>query len=215
MKSVHAERKHGLFYYLEGTVALIEKELAVIDCGGVGYACHTSQNTCASIQSGKKTRLYTYLSIRENACDLYGFAEQEELNLFRLLLGVSGVGPKAALAILSIAPPSQLALCIITEDAKFLTQAPGIGKKIAQRICLELKDKLAKEQQTIQTGGGLVMQVPAQSGAVNAVSEAVSALMVLGYSQAEAMQAMEGLKTDSSLTAEELIRACLKKLAAQ
>lgn len=205
-----------MFYYLEGTVALIEKELAVIDCGGVGYACHTSQNTCASIQSGKKTRLYTYLSIRENACDLYGFAEQEELNLFRLLLGVSGVGPKAALAILSIAPPSQLALCIITEDAKFLTQAPGIGKKIAQRICLELKDKLAKEQQTMQTGGGLVMQTVTQTGgAVNAASEAVSALMVLGYSQAEAMQAMEGLKTDSSLTAEELIRACLKKLAAQ
>lgn len=205
-----------MFYYLEGTVALIEKELAVIDCGGVGYACHTSQNTCASIQSGKKTRLYTYLSIRENACDLYGFAEQEELNLFRLLLGVSGVGPKAALAILSIAPPSQLALCIITEDAKFLTQAPGIGKKIAQRICLELKDKLAKEQQTMQTGGGLVMQTVTQTGgAVNAVSEAVSALMVLGYSQAEAMQAMEGLRTDSSLTAEELIRACLKKLAAQ
>lgn len=205
-----------MFYYLEGTVALIEKELAVIDCGGVGYACHTSQNTCASIQSGKKTRLYTYLSIRENACDLYGFAEQEELNLFRLLLGVSGVGPKAALAILSIAPPSQLALCIITEDAKFLTQAPGIGKKIAQRICLELKDKLAKEQQTMQTGGGLVMQTVTQTGgAVNAASEAVSALMVLGYSQAEAMQAMEGLRTDSSLTAEELIRACLKKLAAQ
>lgn len=205
-----------MFYYLEGTVALIEKELAVIDCGGVGYACHTSQNTCASIQSGKKTRLYTYLSIRENACDLYGFAVQEELNLFRLLLGVSGVGPKAALAILSIAPPSQLALCIITEDAKFLTQAPGIGKKIAQRICLELKDKLAKEQQTMQTGGGLVMQTVTQTGgAVNAASEAVSALMVLGYSQAEAMQAMEGLKTDSSLTAEELIRACLKKLAAQ
>ena len=96
-----------MFYYLEGTVALIEKELAVIDCGGVGYACHTSQNTCAPIQSGKKTRLYTHLSIRENACDLYGFAEQEELNLFRLLLGVSGVGPKAALAILSIAPPSR------------------------------------------------------------------------------------------------------------
>lgn len=204
-----------MFYYLEGTVALIEKELAVIDCGGVGYACRTSQNTCASIQTGKKTRLYTYMSIRENACDLYGFAEQEELNLFKLLLVVSGVGPKAALAILSIAPPSQLALSIITGDAKFLTQAPGIGKKIAQRICLELKDKLAKEQETLQSGGGLVMVAQTQDSAENAVSEAVSALMVLGYSQREAMQAMEGLKADSKLTAEELIRACLKKLAAQ
>ncbi|MCD8356124.1 MAG: Holliday junction branch migration protein RuvA [Clostridia bacterium] len=204
-----------MFYYLEGIVALIEKELAVIDCGGVGYACRTSQNTCASIQKGKMTRLYTYMSIRENACDLYGFAEQEELNLFKLLLGVSGVGPKAALAILSIAPPSQLALCIITGDAKFLTQAPGIGKKIAQRICLELKDKLAKEQETLQSGGGLVMVTPIQDSAVNAVSEAVSALMVLGYSQTEAMKAMEGLEADPNLTAEELIRACLKKLAAQ
>lgn len=204
-----------MFYYVEGTVALIEKELAVIDCGGVGYACHTSQNTCASIRMGEKARLYTYLSIRENACDLYGFAEQEELNCFKLLLGVSGVGPKAALAILGIAPPSQLALSIITEDAKFLTQAPGIGKKIAQRICLELKDKLAKEQGSLPTGGGLVMTSKASAGAVDAVSEAVSALVVLGYSQAEALQAMEGIQTDGTATSEELIRACLKKLAAQ
>lgn len=204
-----------MFYYVEGTVALIEKELAVIDCGGVGYACHTSQNTCASIRMGEKARLYTYLSIRENACDLYGFAEQEELNCFKLLLGVSGVGPKAALAILGIAPPSQLALSIITEDAKFLTQAPGIGKKIAQRICLELKDKLAKEQGSLPAGGGLVMTSKAGAGAVDAVSEAVSALVVLGYSQAEALQAMEGIQTDGTATSEELIRACLKKLAAQ
>lgn len=204
-----------MFYYVEGTVALIEKELAVIDCGGVGYACHTSQNTCASIRMGEKARLYTYLSIRENACDLYGFAEQEELNCFKLLLGVSGVGPKAALAILGIAPPSQLALSIITEDAKFLTQAPGIGKKIAQRICLELKDKLAKEQGSLPTGGSLVMTSKAGAGAVDAVSEAVSALVVLGYSQAEALRAMEGIQTDGTATSEELIRACLKKLAAQ
>lgn len=204
-----------MFYYVEGTVALIEKELAVIDCGGVGYACHTSQNTCASIRMGEKARLYTYLSIRENACDLYGFAEQEELNCFKLLLGVSGVGPKAALAILGIAPPSQLALSIITEDAKFLTQAPGIGKKIAQRICLELKDKLAKEQGSLPTGGLVMTSKAGAAGAIDAVSEAVSALVVLGYSQAEALQAMEGIQTDDTATSEELIRACLKKLAAQ
>lgn len=205
-----------MFYYLEGTVALIEQELVVIDCGGVGYACRTSQNTCAAIQSGKKARLYTYLSVRESAVDLYGFAEQEELNCFKMLLGVSGVGPKAALAILSIAPPSQLALAIITEDAKFLTRAPGIGKKIAQRICLELKDKLAKEQESVGAGSGIAATIPAaQSNAVNVVSETVSALMVLGYSQAEAMQAMEGLPVSEELTAEDLIRACLKKLAAQ
>ena len=204
-----------MFYYVEGTVALIEQELAVIDCGGVGYACRTSQNTCAALQCGKTVRLYTYLSVRESACDLYGFSEMEELNCFKLLLGVSGVGPKAALAILSSAPPSQLALSIITEDTKFLTRAPGVGKKIAQRICLELKDKLTKEQENID-GSGIVMTAAAVPGsATNAVNEAVSALMVLGYSQAESMRAMEGLPIADDLSAEDLIRACLKKLAAQ
>lgn len=204
-----------MFYYVEGTVALIEQELAVIDCGGVGYACRTSQNTCAALQCGKTARLYTYLSVRESACDLYGFSEMEELNCFKLLLGVSGVGPKAALAILSSAPPSQLALSIITEDTKFLTRAPGVGKKIAQRICLELKDKLTKEQENID-GFGIVMTAAAVPGsATNAVNEAVSALMVLGYSQAESMRAMEGLPIADDLSAEDLIRACLKKLAAQ
>ena len=204
-----------MFYYLEGTVALVEQEMVVIDCGGVGYACRTSQNTCAAMQSGKKARLYTYLSVRENAIDLYGFAEQEELNCFKMLLGVSGVGPKAALAILSIAPPSQLALAIITEDAKFLTQASGIGKKIAQRICLELKDKLAKEQENLGAVSSTIAASPTQNNSASAVSEAVSALMVLGYSQAEAMQAMEGLSVSEEWTAEDLIRSCLKKLAAQ
>lgn len=202
-----------MFYYLEGTVALIQQELAVIDCGGVGYACHTSQNTCAALQQGKNARLYTYMHIREGACDLYGFSEQEELNCFKLLIGVSGVGPKAAIAILGIAAPSQLALAIITEDSKFLTRAQGVGKKIAQRICLELKDKMAKEQQNIGASDVLSVAVPAQT-AENAVNEAVSALMVLGYSQMEAMQAMEGMPTAES-TAEDLIRACLKKLAVQ
>lgn len=204
-----------MFYYLEGTVALIEQELAVIDCGGVGYACHTSQNTCGALKQGKKTRLYTYLHIREGACELYGFSEQEELNCFKLLIGVSGVGPKAAISILGIAAPSQLALAIITEDSKFLTRAQGVGKKIAQRICLELKDKMAKEQQSIGASDfAAVTALPVGTAAVNAVNEAVSALMVLGYSQMEAMQAMEGMPT-AEITAEELIRACLKKLAVQ
>ena len=125
-------------------------------------------------------------------------------------------GPKAALAILSSGTPDQLALSIVTGDEKALTGVPGIGKKIAQRICLELKDKLAKEQGSLPTGGGLVMTPKAAAaGAVDAVSEAVSALVVLGYSQAEAMQAMEGIQTDGAVTSEQLIRTCLKKLAAQ
>ena len=203
--------------HIRGKICYKEPNLVVIECGGVGYACRTSQNTCAALKTGKHARLYTYLSVRESAVDLYGFAEQEELNCFKLLLGVSGVGPKAALAILSSAPPSQLALSIITGDVKFLTRAPGIGKKIAQRICLELKDKLSKEQENLPAaGGGLLMTGGAQNGTDGgAVGETISALMVLGYSQAEAMKALEGLPVEADVSAEDLIRACLKKLAAQ
>lgn len=200
-----------MFYYLEGTVAVLEQELAVIDCGGVGYACHTSQTTCGALKIGQKAKLYTYLHVREGIFDLYGFREQEELNCFKLLLGVSGVGPKAALAILGIAPTSQLALSIITGDEKLLTRAPGIGKKIAQRICLELRDKLAKEQGPVQTG---VTPVLPSGDTASAVQEAISALMVLGYSQTEAMLALEGVPAENA-SAEELIRLCLKKLAVQ
>lgn len=203
-----------MFYYVEGRVAVLEQGLAVIDCGGVGYACHTSQNTVGALKMGKTARLYTYLYVREGAVDLFGFVDQEELNCFKMLLGVSGVGPKAALAILSVAPPSQLALAIITEDAKLLTQAPGIGKKIAQRIVLELRDKMSKGQLEGAAGRAAeAIAVPA-AGAVNHVQEAVAALMVLGYTQAEAFTAMEGLET-AGMEAEDIIRHCLKKLAIQ
>ena len=125
-----------MFYYVEGTVTFVETSLCVVDCAGVGYACHTSQNTISQVKVGERARLYTYLYVREDIFDLYGFADLEELNCFKMLIGVSGVGPKAALAILSVAPPSRLALSIITGEGKLLTQAPGIGKKIAQRIVL-------------------------------------------------------------------------------
>lgn len=203
-----------MFYYVEGRVAVLEQGLAVIDCGGVGYACHTSQNTVGALKMGKTARLYTYLYVREGAVDLFGFADQEELNCFKMLLGVSGVGPKAALAILSVAPPSQLALAIITEDAKLLTQAPGIGKKIAQRIVLELRDKMSKGQLEGAAGRAAEAIAVPTAGAVNHVQEAVAALMVLGYTQAEAFTAMEGLET-AGMEAEDIIRHCLKKLAIQ
>ena len=139
-----------MFYYLDGTVAEILPGLAVIDCGGVGYACMTTNNTLPQLKKGEKKKLYTYLNVGESIFDLYGFATQNELNSFKLLLGVSGVGPKAALAILSANTPEGLAMAIVTEDAKSLTAAQGIGKKIAQRIILEVKDKMAKE--TLRTG---------------------------------------------------------------
>lgn len=203
-----------MFYYVEGRVALLEQGLAVIDCGGVGYACHTSQNTVGKLKVGQNARLYTHLYVREEIFELYGFADAEELNCFKMLIAVSGVGPKAALAVLSIATPSQLALAIITEDAKILTQAPGIGKKIAQRIVLELRDKMSKGQLEGAAGKAAEAIAAPAKGAVNHTQEAVAALMVLGYSQAEAFMAMEGLNS-ADMETEDIIRHCLKKLATQ
>ena len=125
-----------MFYYLDGTVAEILPGLAVIDCGGVGYACMATNNTLSQLKRGERKKLFTYLNVGESMFDLYGFASQNELNSFKLLLGVSGVGPKAALAILSANTPEALAMSIVTGDEKALTAAQGIGKKIAQRIIL-------------------------------------------------------------------------------
>lgn len=140
-----------MYYYINGTVAHIEPYMAVIDCGGVGYACRTTNHTISKINVGKAAKLYTHLYVREDIFELYGFASESELGCFRMLIGVSGVGPKAALAILSANSPEGLAMAIVSGNEKALTSAPGIGKKIAQRIILELKDKLAKGQLT--TGG--------------------------------------------------------------
>ena len=202
-----------MFYYVEGTVALLKQGLAVIDCGGVGYACHASQNTIGKLKIGARARLLTYLNVREDIFELYGFIDEEEQSCFEMMIGVSGVGPKAALSILSIAPPDRLALSIITGDEKMLMQAPGIGKKIAQRIVLELRDKMSKEQ--LETASSVSpVAMAAASGGVSHTQEAVAALMVLGYSQAEALQAMEGMDA-AQMEAEEIIRQCLKKLVKQ
>ena len=199
-----------MFYYLEGLVADIQPYLAVIDCGGVGYGCKTTNNTLAALKKGQKGKLYTYLNVGEGIFELYGFATQNELNSFKLLLGVSGVGPKAALAILSSGTPETLAMAIVTGDEKALTAAPGIGKKIAQRIILELKDKMAKE-----TAGGLDFSggkgVPAAAVFSNKATEAAQALAVLGYSSQEVSIALKGIDVEN-LPLEEIIRQSLKKM---
>jgi len=196
-----------MFYYLDGTVAHIEPYLAVIDCGGVGYACKTTNTTLGQLRKGERGRLYTYLNVGEDVFDLYGFATQGELGSFRQLLGVSGVGPKAALAILSSTTPEGLATAVITGDEKTLTMAPGIGKKIAQRIILELKDKLGAEQQSGAFTGGVAAVTAGGGKAV----EAAQALAVLGYSQADISAAMKGLDTEA-LPLEEIVRQALKRM---
>ena len=202
-----------MFYYVDGTVTVLRQGLAVIDCGGVGYACHASQNTIGKLKVGTRARLLTYLNVREGIFELYGFIDEEEQSCFEMMIGVSGVGPKAALSILSVAPPDRLALSIITGDEKMLMQAPGIGKKIAQRIVLELRDKMSKEQLETASAASPAAAVSV-SGGVNHTQEAVAALMVLGYTQAEALHAMEGLDA-AGMDAEEIIRQCLKKLVKQ
>lgn len=199
-----------MFYYLSGTVAHMESYLAVIDCGGAGYACHTTSYTLSRLTLGKQAKLFTHVNVREDAFEIFGFSSQEELTLFRQLIGVSGVGPKAALSILSASTPSNLALSIITGDEKALTVAPGIGKKIAQRVILELKDKLAKGQ-TLTAGGENYGGTGVTVIPENKLSEASAALAVLGYSQAEISVALKGVDLDSQ-PLELVIKQALKKM---
>ena len=198
-----------MFYYLNGTVAEMEANLAVIDCGGVGYACATTNYTLSQLKKGEKAKLYTYLNVREDAVELFGFASQSELHSFKLLLGVSGVGPKAALAILSSNTPANLAMAVVMDDEKALTAVPGIGKKIAQRIILELKDKLAKEQSSFSpdtSGSAAAAPIPGDKA-----REAAAALAVLGYSSAEVASALKGIDVNA-LPLEEIIRQALKRM---
>ena len=196
-----------MFYYLDGVVAHTEPYLAVIDCGGVGYACKTTNTTLKQLQKDQKGRLYTYLNVGEGVFDLYGFATQGELGSFRKLLSVSGVGPKAALAILSSVSPEGLAMAVVTGDERTLTSAQGVGKKIAQRIILELKDKLTQER--FSDAAASIAPTAATGG--KAV-EAAQALSVLGYSGADVAAAMKGLDMDA-LPLEEIVRQALRRMA--
>ena len=196
-----------MFYYINGTVAHMEEGLAVIDCGGVGFACHTTTTTLSRLKKGETAKLFTHCNIKEDTFDIYGFYNNEELKSFQMLLGVTGVGPKVALSILSYTSPDRLSLAIMTGDEKALTQVQGVGKKMAQRIILELKDKL----------GSLMTEMDSSYEAVASVNtggkaaEAAAALAALGYSASEAGAALKGIGVDT-LPVEEIIRAALKKM---
>lgn len=200
-----------MFYYLNGTIALMDANLAVVDCGGVGYACHTTNYTLARLQVGKPARLFTYCSIKEDAFDIFGFSTREELGCFRQLIGVTGVGPKAALAILSVISPDQLTLAVMTQDDKTITMAQGVGKKLAQRIILELKDKLASSQLELSGAQMTATGAPARG---SKSAEASAALAGLGYSQTEISAALKGIDVES-LPIEEIIRRALRAAARQ
>ncbi len=196
-----------MFYSVRGKLIHTTLSGAVVECGGVGYYCQTTVNTLKTIKIGTEVMLYTHLNVREDAMELFGFATKTELDTFKTLISVSGVGPKAGLAILSELSPEQVAMAIATDDIKTITRAPGIGKKIAQRIILELKDKLAKAAASDNT-------LPVSTGAANAVTgnvpKAIEALGVLGYAPSDIAPVLATL--DSSLPVEQLIAMTLRQM---
>jgi len=197
-----------MFYHIEGTVAEISQNQAVIDCGGIGFALNTTINTISKLKTGERTKLFVSESIGENNFDLYGFAEKSEKRCFEMLVSVSGIGPKAALSILSYNTPEALALAIMNNNEKALTVAPGIGKKIAQRVILELRDKIGKEMSSQE------VQIPAistQPEGDKTINDAVAALTVLGYNSMEISTAIKRLDV-TSMSTEQIIKAVLKQM---
>ncbi len=195
-----------MLYYVSGMVTVLEPGLAVIDCGGVGYGCRVTAYTAGQLKLNQQARLFITESIREDAFDLYGFISREEQNCYELLTSVNGVGPKAAMSILS-AGPQNFTLAVMTGDEKLLTAAQGIGKKIAQRIILELKDKIGGSSMELDFSGPSVA-APAQKGSSLALAGA--ALQELGYSPSEVATALKG--ADPNASTEELVRYALRAM---
>ncbi len=196
-----------MLYYVSGPVAVLEPGLAVIDCGGVGYGCRITAYTAAQLKLNQSAKLFITESIREDAFDLYGFSSREEQRCYELLTTVNGVGPKAAMAILS-AGPQNVTLAVMTGDEKLLTAAQGVGKKIAQRIILELKDKIGSNGAELNFSAGADIAAPAQSS--NNAAMAAAALQELGYSPAEIHSALKG--ADPTASTQELVRFALRAM---
>lgn len=207
-----------MYYYISGKLTILESSVAVIDAGGVGYKLTVSGTTHDSLPTPKfnaeeapTVRLYTYLAVREDDMELFGFYSNEELSAFKLLISVSGVGPKAAMAILTLLTPEKFALAVCSEDTKTLSKASGVGAKTAARVVLELKDKLSKENASAVSGGGTSRMDIVSEAPKNRLSEAQDALVVLGYSRSEAVSVLKTIDT-AGLELEDIIRLALKKL---
>lgn len=206
-----------MFYYISGKLAHLEAGIAVIDAGGVGYRLTISGTTYdamppnRSVETPPTVRLYTHMAVREDGVELFGFSTKTELDAFKLLISVSGIGPKAAMSILTLLTPEKFALAVCTDDKKTIARANGIGPKTAARVILELKDKLMKENPGATTVGGAELLSAPERGGRGKLSEAMDALLVLGYSRSEAMNALKDIDTEKT-DLEEIIRLSLKKL---
>ena len=200
-----------MFYYIKGKLVLTDPTTAVVDCGGVGYKLAVSANTLAKLtRIGDEICLYTHMSVKEDAVELLGFYTTEELAAFKLLITVSGIGPKGAMGVLSVLTPEKFALAVSTGDAKAIAKAPGVGAKTAARIILELKDKVAKNLPMGTADEDDDFEMPTAASKSN-VEEAITALMVLGYTRGEAQAALKGV--DATLSLENMITAALRKMA--
>ncbi len=205
-----------MFYYISGILAAANPQMAVIDAGGVGYKLTISENTYNSLpprhtQEKPYAKLYTYMAVREDGIELFGFADETELSSFKMLLTVSGVGPKAAISILSLLTPEKFALAVCTEDRKTISKANGIGPKTAARIILELKDKLLKETNLDEAAKFSAESISLPKTQTGKLAEAQDALLVLGYSRAEALNVLKSIDTQA-LGLEEIIKKALKQL---
>jgi len=200
-----------MFYHIQGELVCVESNMAVIDCNGVGYCLTVSQNTQRSLKKiGQTVKLYTHFCVREDDVELFGFYDIEERDTFRMLITVSGVGPKAAINVLSVLTPHSLSVAVLNGDTKLISKAQNVGAKTAARIVLELKDKLSKT--VIAEEGEISDQIQITGNdASSKLSEAQNALMVLGYKQTEAAQALRGIDAKNK-ELEEIIRDALKKL---
>ena len=210
-----------MYYYIRGELVASTLNMAVVDAGGVGYKMTVSENTYRALprrtDNNPTVTLYTYLSVREDGIELFGFINERELSSFKMLLSVSGVGPKAAMAVLSLLTPEKFALAVCTEDKKTISKANGVGPKTAARIILELRDKLMKETSLDEDLSAAVLDHSAEAAGAPArgkTSEAMDALLVLGYTRAEAQKALSTIDIQA-LSIEDIIKEALKKLMKQ
>lgn len=203
-----------MYSYIKGVLTDMEEDLVVVEAGGIGYNIYTTGQTFDYLPSvGEEVKLYTYLNVREDAMVLYGFLTKDDLRVFKLLIGVSGIGPKGALAILSVMTTDDLRFAVLGEDAKAIAKAPGIGAKTAQRLILELKDKFSLEDAFEQKFENTASKNEKADGVKSAKNEAVQALVALGYSSSEALKAIGDVEITSDTDVEDILKSALKNMA--
>lgn len=203
-----------MYSYIKGILADLEDDLIVVETGGIGYNIYTTGQTFRYLPSvGEEVKIYTYLYIREDAMMLYGFLTKDDLRVFKLLIGVSGIGPKGALAILSVMTTDDLRFAVLGDDAKAISKAPGIGAKTAQRLILELKDKLSLEDAFEQKLANTQLKEESKNHVKGVKNEAVQALTALGYSSSEALKALDGIEITEDTDVEDILKAALKNMA--